>query len=100
MTMRRVLGTHCHNTERGTPSGISAAAYLHVHCVLLLFSSTVALAYVSDEFVVLLCVVGLAMFCVWTALLAVVRFGVFVYVPLSIVIFEPVASIHPKRAVG
>lgn len=36
----------------------------------------------------------------WFALLVAVGFGVFVLVPLSIVVFEPVASMHPRSAAG
>lgn len=54
----------------------------------------------SGRLIVPFFVVGFALFDVPSALLSGVGLGVFVYVPLSTFVFEPVPNMHPGGAAG
>lgn len=64
--------THFRDNERCISARISATAFLDSSGVLLLFFRPIVCAFLSCGLNVPLCSVGLAMFCVWYALLAAV----------------------------
>lgn len=88
------------DNERGTSARFFVMVFIDAACVPLLSCRITTCTSVSVGLIVPLCVTGFAMFGVKFALLSAVGLSVFVSIPSSTVLFEPVASMYHGSAAG